>query len=275
MNRRQAWSALAAVAGAPLAYHIAFKQAQPAPRQSLLIGGAGTMRSLMAALARGYCQRHPGLDVVIEQGGSLAAYGAASRGAIDLAAMTRGLSDAEDDAGARHYLIAKADVAVVINRALGLTDLSRQQIQSLLTGHFNNWRQVGGPDRKVKIYALADEARTSLFAQELVLDGSLLAVDASEFASSVALAEAVAADPAAIGYCASGGHCSGNALLRLAVDGVPASTHTVLSGRYPYALPMYLLLYGERDGHRAGFVDFARSAAGQRIVAREGLLAVC
>lgn len=274
MNRRQAWSALAAVAGAPLAYHIAFRQAPPAPRQSLLIGGAGTMRSLMSALARGYCQRHPGLDVVIEQGGSLAAYGAASRGAIDLAAMARGLSDAEDDASARPYLIAKADVAIVINRALGLTDLSRQQIQSLLTGRFDNWRQVGGPDRKVKVYALAHEARTSLFAQELVLDGSLCAVDASELASSGALA-AVAADPAAIGYCASGGHCSGSALLRLAADGVPSSLHTVLSGRYPYALPLYLLLYGERGGHRAGFVDFARSAAGQRIVAREGLIAVC
>jgi phosphate transport system substrate-binding protein len=61
----------------------------------------------------------------------------------------------------------------------------------------------------------------------------------------------------------------------LAVDGVDATRATVLSGRYPFTHSFHLLLHGDPGGVRADFVRFARSAAGQALVARLGLVPVC
>lgn len=278
MNRRQAGKSIAAVgamAVAPVALYCAAGRSSQGGGAELLIGGAAAMKSLMEAIAHAYIQRHRPLKAVIEQGGSLAAYIAANRGVIDLAAMTRALSDTEDDRHARHYLIARGDVIIVVNRALGLTDLSRQQIRALLSGQTDNWAALGGPHRPVKVYTVARDTRVSQFAEGLVLEGDEFAAGECELASSAALLAAVRADPAAIGYCASDDLEPQDQVVHLAVDGVRALRSTVLSGRYPYALSFYLLCYGAGGGARAGLLDFARSRSGQQIVTREGLIAVC
>ena len=100
MNGRRACVALAAGAGVAVAGAWTLRAAGAArTRPSLLIGGASAMLPLTTALARGFLrERADAGGIVAEAGGSLPAYIAASRGAIDVAAMTRALSDAEDDA---------------------------------------------------------------------------------------------------------------------------------------------------------------------------------
>ncbi|MEO7494816.1 MAG: substrate-binding domain-containing protein [Massilia sp.] len=280
MNRRQAGIALAVGAGTVgigALLHRLLVEAEPAPtgRQSLLIGGAGAMMALNTSWARAFMRSHPEIDIVIEKGGSLPAYIAASRGAIDLAAMTRSLSDAEDDASAHHFLVARGDVGIVVQRGSPLRNLGREQVRGLLTGEIGNWRQVGGPARTVKVYAHARGGIARQFAEEFLLDGSDFAPAASECDSDASLIAAVAADPDGIGAIGAREQIGAAAVRCVEVDGVAATRATVLSGRYPYAHSFYLLLYGEQDGLRADFLAFARSAAGQEIVRQAGLVAVC
>ena len=280
VNRRQACIALAgaatAIAGGSFAQsEVLQRRLGRGKRESLLIGSAGAMMSLNKALAREFMQRHPLLTVVIEQGGSLPAYIAASRKAIDLAAMTRALSDSEDDASAHHYLIAKGNIGIIVNHASQLTNLSQEQIRALLTGEIANWKLVGGPDRQVNVYSRTRGSTTRQYAEAILLDGSDFSSGANDLESAAALSAAVAADPYAIGYIASKDKSANADVACLAVDGVHASRSTVLSGRYPYTHTFHLLLYGEQAGARSDFVGFARSAPGQNIVAQEGLIPVC
>jgi phosphate transport system substrate-binding protein len=278
MNRRQACigfvAACAAITGGSFARREVLRR-QAGRHQSLLIGGASAMQSLNQALAREFMQRHTLLTVVIESGGSLPAYIAASRGAIDLAAMTRALSDAEDDAGARHYLVAKGSIGIIVNRASPLTDLSQEQVRALLTGEATNWKLVGGPDQQVAVISRIRGSTTRQLAEQILLEGRDFAIDAHELDSAAGMAAAVAANPYAIGYIASKDAAAQAAVAHVAVDGVPASRATVLSDRYPYAHAYYLLLYGASGGARRLFVDFARSPSGQRIVLQQGLMPVC
>ena len=279
MNRRQAGIALAgsavAVAGAALAQRalLQLRLARAKP-PALLIGSAAAMLSLNEALARAFVQRHPEFNVVVEQGGSLPSYIAASRKAIDLAGMTRALSDAEDDTSARNYLIAKGDFGIIVNRASPLVNLAQEQIRALLTGEIANWTPVGGGDQPVRVCTRARGSITRTFAEEVLLDGSDFANGADEFDSDAALTAAVALDPHAIGYLAGDVRDDKAAVVCLAVDGVSPSRGTVLSGRYPFTQSFHLMLYGEQHGGRAEFLRFARSPAGQAIVAQQGLIPV-
>jgi phosphate transport system substrate-binding protein len=244
-------------------------------RKSLLIGGAGAMVPLNQALAAAFIKLHAMVDIVVEKGGSLQGLIAARRGAIDLAAMTRDLSIEEDDESAHDYLIARGDVRIVVNHRSPVKGLSQQQIRALLAGELTNWKQVGGADAPVNVISRTRGSTTRQFVEEVVLGGGEVTSNAREMETTKLLAASVAADPYAIGYVASKDSEGIANVLAIAVDGVTASRATVLSGRYPYTHSFSLLLYGEQIGLRLDFVNFARSPAGQTIVAQSGLVPVC
>jgi phosphate transport system substrate-binding protein len=273
MHRRRACIALA---GAGVLATVGCTGGGPDPaRRSLLVGGASAMLPLARALAAGFLQGRDEPAIVVEQGGSLPAYIAASRGAIDVAAMTRTLSNDEDDAGARQYLVARDDIGVVVHPALPVRALTRAQVRAVFAGEIANWRALGGPDAPVTVYAHPRGATARRSAEYLLLDGGDVAVDARECANDAALAAAVASDPTAIAYLDGRARANAGQVAPVAVDGVSPTPATVLSGRYPFTHSFHLLLHGAPDGPRAEFVQFARSAAGQAIVARLGLVAVC
>lgn len=249
--------------------------AAPVGQESLLVGGAAAMVPLARALAQAFVQGRADVAIVVERGGSLPAYIAASRGAIDVAAMTRALSDTEDDAGARQYLIARDDIGIVVNRNTTLRSLTRAQVRAAFAGEIANWRALGGPDAPLTVYAHARGATARQSAEHLLLGGGALAPDARECADDAALAAAVAADPTAIGYLPGHARAGADGLALLAVDGVEATRATVLSGRYPFTHSFHLMLHGAPGRTRAEFVRFARSPAGQAVVERLGLVAVC
>lgn len=281
MNRRNVLIALAAsvtaIAGGSASSVHAFQWSlQPKNgRKSLLIGGAGAMVPLNKALAAEFMKGNPLVDVVIEKGGSLQGLIAARRGAIDLAAMTRDLSDAEDDISAHEFLIARGSVGIIVNRVSPIKGLSQKQIRSLLTGETTNWKMVGGPDAPVNVVSRMRGSTTRQFVEEVLLGGGDVASSAKELETARLLSESVAADPWAIGYIASK-HSEGIAdVATLIVDGITASRGTVLSGRYPYTHSFNLLIYGEQSGTRFDFIRYARSPAGQKIVEQQGLISVC
>ena len=248
-------------------------------REALLIGGASAMLPLTTALAQALMRERGAPAAVIERGGSLPAYIAASRHVIDVAAMTRALSDNEDSAGAHQYLIARGRVDIVVNRALSVAGLSQSRLRALLTGEVKHWAPVGGPDLPVTVYVHARGAAARACAEQVVLDGGEFGVDARECAGDAKLLAAVAADPGAIACidasaCQAEGSDQGQ-LARLAIDGVAASHATVLTERYPFTYSFYLLRHGRPGDVGDAFIRFARSAAGQAIVARHGLVGVC
>lgn len=241
--------------------------------RSLLVGGASAMQPLVQVLAHAFMRSRPGTAIVVERGGSLPAYIAARRGAIDMAAMTRPLSDSEDGAGARQYLVARDSIGVVVHRALPVAGLTQAQVRGLFAGTTTNWRALGGPDLPVTVCVPARDTPARQVLEQLLLDGAACTCDARACATDAALLAAVAATAGAIAGLDGLARAGGGAVL--AIDGVHPTDSTVLSSRYPYTHGYYLLLHGARDSATLDFVRFARSSAGQAIVARHGLVPVC
>lgn len=275
MNRRNLLLALAASVFATNS--AAFDWALPTRkgRRSLLIAGSGTMLALNKALAAAFFKSHPLIDMVVEKGGSLAGLIALKRGAIDVGAMSRDLTVAEDEFNIRGFLVAKNEVSIVVNRRLPITSLFREQIRAIFNGKITNWKQAGGPDAPVRVISLMQGSTSRQFIEDVVLGGHDIIASAREAGSAKELSAIVAADPFAIGYISLKDHEGVADVPSIAVDGVTASRATIISERYPYTQPLFLLLYGDKPGPAADFVAFARSPAGQKIVEQQGLVSVC
>lgn len=246
-----------------------------AERTPLLIAGSRTMFDLNRALAAEFARTRPLVDVVVEKGGSLPALIALKRGALDVAAMERDLSVAEDDALTRNFLIARNDISIIVNGKSPVSSLSREQVRGLLTGAIVNWKQVGGHDAPVHVISRTRGSTSRQFVEDVVLGGGDITLNAREMESTKLLAERVAADPLAIGYTSLKDRQDMPGIAHIGVDGVIATRPSVLSGRYPYTQSLYLALYGDKHGVAAEFVAFARSPAGQKIVEQQRMVPVC
>lgn len=244
-------------------------------RKSLLIGGASAMYAVNQALKKEFLAINNCCDMSIEQGGSLQGFIAVKRGAIDLAAMSRDLTDDEDEADAHHYLIARGFITIIVNKNSPIKNLSRQQIYAVFTGTISNWKMLGGADAKINIISRARGSSTRQYVEESVIDGAEFTNNTKEYTSTVLVAKAVSEDDHAIGYIASKDSAGINTVAFLNIDNVSASPISVLSNRYAYTQSFYLMIYGEQKGVAFDFINFARSSAGQSIVERQGLVSVC
>lgn len=244
-------------------------------RNSLLLASAGSMSNLCAALKKRYESKNPLTDIVIESGDSLQGIIAVKRGAIDLAAIVRDLSNEEDDTDSHNYLIARSNIFIIVHPHSPLRNLTQAQVQAVFTGRINNWKQLDGRDAPIQLVSRLRGSNIRQFMEEVVLAHNEIDTSALELESTKQVAAHVAQDINAIGYIAAKNN-AGDAVTRtLSIDGIEASQATVLSGRYPYTSSFYLLLSGEAKGTRYDFIKFVRSAEGQAIVAEQGFVPVC
>lgn len=242
-------------------------------RRALLIAGAGSMLELNRALAKAFSLSHPQLDIIVEQGGSLPGLIALKRGAIDIAAMSRELSDVEDQALTRSFLIAKNEIAIAVHPESPLRALSSAQIRQIFSGQIKQWRDVSTMRGPIHLISRKKGSSSRQFMQDVVLGGEEIGLIAEEVETAAAVAERIGGDRFAVGFIALKDR-NATPLNYLAIDDVPPTRETVLSGRYPFTQPLYLVIHGTDNALAGAFIDYALSPAGQEIVNQQKLIAV-
>lgn len=183
---------------------------------------------------------------------------------------------ADMESPAAEHTVAIDGVAILIHPSNPLGQLSRDQIARLFAGNIQNWRELGGPDRPVTIYARDDRSGTWETFKELVLGKTFtLSSGARRFESSDQLSDAVAADPSAIGFTGLASIRSAKAIA--VADGATRSLRPehISIATEDYALSRRLFLYllpKQQSPHVQAFVDFCQSEEGQKIVASTGFV---
>lgn len=242
------------------------------PKETLLIAGNASVARYLGPVIKEFTARHPNVSVVCEPGGTTAAVIALKRGAIDIAATSRQVSAEEDDQYLRDYQICRDGIAVVVNKANPLSDLSKQQLEDIFDGTYTSWKQLGGPDAPIRVVARQRESRASRSFNEIILGGDETTNTATFVARSDAMIAAVDKDANAIGYLPL--RRVNQKLKVLKINGVEMTRLTVLSGRYPLARAYFLALYVKAPKAAEQFVEFALSTEGQAIFAEDGLLPI-
>ena len=246
---------------------------------SLSIRGSDTFgEELGPKLISAFQEQNPDTAVELESLGSVSGIAALLDETCDIAVSSRMFTDDEQRmARSRgielHSAIAGYyGVAVVVNAANPLKNLSDRAILDIFTGKTTNWQQVGGTDRPIAVLIRDASGGTHLGFRTLAMDKHPYAASARPFASYTALAEAVAADPDAIGYVGMN-LVSSPGLHPVSINGILPRDVTVHEGIYPYVEPI-LLYTRAKSTHPTveRFIQFVRSNAGQDIVKSIGFV---
>ncbi len=262
-------------------------QAAHAAGSAITIKGSDTMVHLASAWAENYMKAHPGTDVSVTGGGSGTGIAALINGTTDICASSREMAEKEVKLAQqkgitpKEFVVARDGIAVVVNPANPVKELTMDQIRKIHTGEYTNWKQVGGPNMEIIVYSRESSSGTYVFFQEHVLLKQDYTQSARLMPATSGIIQAVSADKGAIGYAGLGYAAeAGNKIKMLQVKmddkskAVVPSEDTVKSGAYPVARPLYLYTNGTPSGTVKTFVDFTLSAQGQKIVKDTGYVTV-
>ena len=155
---------------------------------------------------------------------------------------------------------------MIVNYANPLAELSLEQVRAVFTGAITDWSSLPGKKRgAIAVMARNGNSGTADSFRALALQGAALTPAATLFEDSHALAEAVAADPDAIGFVGWSYLDSGNRALRIGNRGSPARAPQWFSiATEEYLLSRRIYLYAsERNAEAGAFLDFVLSDAGR------------
>jgi len=249
---------------------------------SLMLGGSDSEVNVVARLAEEYMNDNPHVSIAVTGGGSGVGISSLIDGDIDVANSSRPMRDTEEDAlrdnhGEEPYAIRFAvdGVAVLVNDANPVEELTVDQVGAMYRGEITNWSEVGGGDQEITLYGRQSTSGTYVFFMELVVQGEY-SERKRNMAGTSDIVEAVIGDTGGIGYAAIGyADEDGVKALNIAADESseafdPTVLENVTSGDYALTRPLYQYMAGKPEGALLDYLLFEVSDAGQSIVLDEG-----
>lgn len=251
----------------------------PVWAQKISVKGSNTFgEDLGPALIEGFKEARPEIEVELVSISSGFGIAALLEGECDIAASSRALNEDERRLvksrrlRIENHAVGYYGIAVVVQPNHPVKALNDQQVENIFTGEITNWQDVGGPDLAIRLHIADADAGTYLGFRELAMSDRNYAEGAIEHASYHELGEAVANDPAGIGYV-SLNVMRDLGLHGILVNGIHPSSIAVIEGLYPYARMVRLMTRrGVTSSAARSFVRFVQSSEGQNIVERTGFV---
>ncbi len=244
---------------------------------SITIQGSDTLLNVATAWSETFMDENPGVDISVQGGGSGTGIASLLNGTVDFANASREIKDEEaTDAEANgvnpvEHKVAIDGIAVVVNPANDVADLTMDQLGQIFRGEITNWSEVGGADRPIVLLSRDSSSGTyEYFKEEVVGKDSEYAASAKLLPSNQAIADEVKNNEAGIGYIGLG-YLTGDVKV-VAIDGVKASVATATDGSYPISRYLYMYSNGEVDGVMKAYLDWILGAEGQKLVEDEGFV---
>ena len=230
--------------------------------------GSTSMESVVKALGEAFMEMNPEVTVNYSGTGSGTGIQSAIDGTCDLGLSSRALKDEEKTNGAVENIVALDGVAVVINPANGVEDLTVEQIAQIFTGEITNWSEVGGTDGEIAVFGREAGSGTRGAFEEIV--GVDNCKYTNEYSSTGDVIGNVASNPNAIGYASLS--AVDDTVKAVKVNGVAPSEDTVKDGTYEIQRPFVMVTKDGAELSEAAqaFLEFAMSEDAADIIAAAG-----
>lgn len=168
-------------------------------RGSILLAGSTSMEKVANALCEAFMEKYPNVTASAEFTGSSAGVEAVLAGSADIGDSSRNLKDEEKQKGAVENIIAIDGIAVCVDPANTVEDLTKDQLIGIYDGTVTNWQDLGGTDAPIIVVGReAGSGTRGAFEELLGLEDKC--AYANELDSTGAVMAKVASTPGAIGY---------------------------------------------------------------------------
>ena len=235
-------------------------------------GGSTSMKNVIAALTEGFAEVEPGVTVSYDPTGSGAGITGVADKTLDIGLSSRALKD-DEKADVDGTTIALDGIAIIVNNASKVEDLTVDQLKQMFTGEITNWSEVGGDDGEIVLIGREAGSGTR-DGFESIVDVKDSCKYAQELTATGAVISAVEANPLAIGYASLS--AVGDTVKMVTVGGVECSEETVKDGSYEVQRPFVFVTNKSvtLSEQAQAFFDFATSADAADLIRTAGAVPV-
>ena len=212
--------------------------------------------------------------VNVSGGGSGVGISQAKSGQVEMG-MASSKVEGEDAEGIEVYAICQDGIAVIVNNANELDNLTTDQLNAIYTGEITDWSEIEGAtaEGEIAVGQREDGSGTrDAFLELIEIEDATTLVEAANTSNSTsALMEYVAGNEQAIGYISLGS--LDETVSAVNINGVEATTDNVLEGKYTLARPfnvMYQQATMDSNDLLADYFTFLKSAQAHDIIVEEG-----
>ena len=241
---------------------------------SISMVGSTSMEKLANALSEAFMEKYPDVTVTAEFVGSGAGIEAVTNGTADIGNSSRSLKDEEKAAGVVENVVAIDGIAVCVDPANEVADLTKEQLTNIYNGTITNWKEVGGADEPIIVIGREAGSGTRGAFEELV-DLKDACKYANELDSTGAVIAKVASTPGAIGYASL--DALDDSVKALSLEGVEATAENIKAGNYFLSRPFVMATKGEiseQNNLVQAWFDYVMGDEGQQIASEVGLITV-
>lgn len=224
-----------------------------------------------------------GGKVTVTGGGSGVGIAALISGTCDIAQASRPMKFDEkqkmSEAGKtpKEVTIGYDALAVVVNPANKVTQLTRTQLEQIYIGKITNWKDVGGDDLKIVVYSRETSSGTYEFFKEHVMKNKNYATTVLSMPATGAIIQSVKQTKGAIGYVGLAYVNKEVKALKVSYDGKTYVEPTVANAKnktYPVVRPLYYYYALTNEKKVQPFINFVTSTEGQQIVDKVGYISI-
>ena len=235
-------------------------------------GGSTSMKNVIAALTEGFAEVEPGVTVSYDPTGSGAGITGATDKTLDIGLSSRGLKDEEKN-DVDGTVIALDGIAIIVNKASKVEDLTVDKLKQMFTGEITNWADVGGDDGEIVLIGREAGSGTR-DGFESIVDVKDSCKYAQELTATGAVISAVEANPLAIGYASLS--AVGDTVKMVTVGGVECSEESVKDGSYEVQRPFVFVTNKSvtLSEQAQAFFDFATSTDAADLIRTAGAVPV-
>jgi phosphate transport system substrate-binding protein len=288
VNKLGAWRVLALLLGICLcidasAAEATAKKAAPKAKAAAVAlptiiwrGDRATARAFVKDLAKNYETSKQG-RLELQPFNTISGLDAVAEGSADIAGSARPpVPNRVEEKQLTFYPVVWDALVLITSPKNPVGNVTLKQLYDIYLGRLTNWKDLGGDDAPINLYAVASPTDGIEYSLRKLLyhDGEQAVSVPRLYVNVEKLEEGVAIDPHALGVSLLASVGSNHALKALAVEGLVASPATITDGSYP--LYTLLFLVARDDGKNIAnvqkFVQYTSSDPAKALMRQHSLV---
>lgn len=234
--------------------------------------GSTSMEKVIGFLSEAYMEKNGGVKVTYNPTGSGSGIQAVKEGRCDIGLSSRALKD-EEKTNLKAEVVAVDGIAVIVNNANTVQNLTMDEIAKIYTGEIQNWSEIGGADSPVVCIG-REAASGTRDGFESVTGTSEKCLYTQELTSTGDVVQTVSSNPNAIGYASLAS--VGDSVRAVSVEGIEPSDATILDGTYKIQRDFVLVTSSDRElsSEAQAFYKFCMSKDADEYIRKAGAVPV-
>ncbi len=255
--------------------------------------GSDTLVNVAQAWAENYRKVDESVGVAVSGGGSGTGIAALINGTVDIANASRGIKleeqekvKASNGVGAVEHTVAVDAVVFFVHKDNPIKSITVQQLACIYAegGKCENWGDLGlevpgcSGQELIRVSRQSNSGTYEFVREEVLGKNTDFKLGSRDLSGSKDVVDLVGSTPCAIGYSGLGyGTDRVKAVCLSAAPGeqcIAPTLATAADGSYVLSRPLFMYTLGEPKGAVATYLEWIKSAAGQKIVADNGFVPV-